>query len=244
MEGKQTKPWEKSTMPNTTVRAAAEGMPAINRRRLLNLTGAGLALAATAATVLKAPAAPIAATPAEHPDAELFRLDQEMEEAYSQMNRAAKLCKRLDRKCEKLYPPDPPKWEEPPMPEDVRVAFHAMTVKDMGTNRPAIYAAWSNEVKEQRAANNGLQQAYQAKWQEINRESGLDAAEDAFGVRVSEVDEFAKRICSIPAHTFEGMAVKLRAHVRCGGEIEKEEMYTDDYAFASIAADIRRLAGA
>lgn len=35
-------------MPNTPVRAAAEGMPNVNRRRLLNLTGAGLALAATA----------------------------------------------------------------------------------------------------------------------------------------------------------------------------------------------------
>ncbi|TIQ56685.1 MAG: hypothetical protein E5X64_43815, partial [Mesorhizobium sp.] len=79
------------------------------------------------------------------------------------MNRAAKVCKRVGRKCEKLYPPRPPKWEEPDMPEDVRVAFQAMTVKDMGTiNRPAIYAAWSNEVKEQKAANNGLQQAYHA----------------------------------------------------------------------------------
>lgn len=45
-------------MPNTTVRAAAEGMPDFNRRRLLNLTGAGLALAATAAGIRKAPAAP------------------------------------------------------------------------------------------------------------------------------------------------------------------------------------------
>ncbi|RWK54300.1 hypothetical protein [Mesorhizobium sp.] len=226
-------------MPNTTVLAAAEGMPEINRRRML----LGLAAASTAAAAITVASA-AGCAPAEHPDAVLFRLDQEMEVAYSQMNRAAKVCKRVGRKCEKLYPPRPPKWEEPDMPEDVRVAFQAMTVKDMGTiNRPAIYAAWSNEVKEQKAANNGLQQAYHAKWQEINRESGLDAAEDAFGVRVSEVDEFAKRICSIPAHTFEGMAVKLRAHVRTGGEIEKAEMYLDDYAFASIAADIRRLAG-
>lgn len=66
-------------MPNTYVRAAAEGMPDINRRRLLNLTGAGLALDATGAAVRKASAAPIDAAPAEHPDAELFRLDQEME---------------------------------------------------------------------------------------------------------------------------------------------------------------------
>ncbi|MER8965417.1 hypothetical protein NKI25_06800 [Mesorhizobium sp. M0808] len=51
-------------MPNITVRAAAEGMPAINRRRILNLTGAALALAATAASIGKAPAAPIEVGPA------------------------------------------------------------------------------------------------------------------------------------------------------------------------------------
>lgn len=51
-------------MPNITVRAAAEGMPEINRRRLLNLTGAGLALAATSATLGKASAASIDAAPA------------------------------------------------------------------------------------------------------------------------------------------------------------------------------------
>ncbi|TIP74833.1 MAG: hypothetical protein E5X53_12390 [Mesorhizobium sp.] len=51
-------------MPNTTVRAAAEGMPEVNRRRLLNLTGAGIALAATSATLGKASAAPIDAAPA------------------------------------------------------------------------------------------------------------------------------------------------------------------------------------
>ncbi|RWQ41977.1 MAG: hypothetical protein EOS21_11495 [Mesorhizobium sp.] len=51
-------------MPNITVRAAAEGMPDVNRRRLLNLAGAGLALAATSATIRKAAAAPIDAAPA------------------------------------------------------------------------------------------------------------------------------------------------------------------------------------
>ncbi|RWD41932.1 MAG: hypothetical protein EOS25_27040 [Mesorhizobium sp.] len=51
-------------MPNITVRAAAEGMPDVNRRRLLNLTGAGLALAATSATLRKAAAAPIDVAPA------------------------------------------------------------------------------------------------------------------------------------------------------------------------------------
>jgi hypothetical protein len=45
-------------MPNISVRAAAEGMPNINRRRLLNLAGAGLALAATAVAAKPSVAAP------------------------------------------------------------------------------------------------------------------------------------------------------------------------------------------
>jgi hypothetical protein len=56
-------------MPNTPVRAAAEGMPSINRRRAM--LGAGAAIAALAATTL--PAEPATA------DAELIRLGQELD---------------------------------------------------------------------------------------------------------------------------------------------------------------------
>ncbi|WP_156388954.1 hypothetical protein [Mesorhizobium sp. Root695] len=45
-------------MPNTSIRAAAEGLANVNRRRLLNLTGAGLALAATAMATKPSVAAP------------------------------------------------------------------------------------------------------------------------------------------------------------------------------------------
>jgi hypothetical protein len=71
-------------MPNTTVRAAAEGMPAINRRRIL----IGLAAASTAAAVTTAPAAhaALAATPAENP--ELLRLEGEFAQAFSDLNDA------------------------------------------------------------------------------------------------------------------------------------------------------------
>ena len=45
-------------MPNTPVRAAAEGMPAFNRRKALTLTGSGVAAAlATMAISKPAPAA-------------------------------------------------------------------------------------------------------------------------------------------------------------------------------------------
>ncbi|RWJ41578.1 hypothetical protein [Mesorhizobium sp.] len=226
-------------MPNNHVRAAAEGMPAINRRRLLNLTGAGLALAATSAAVRNVSAAAMPDAPAEHPDAELFALDKEMEEVHARMEAASEANSTLSDKIEALLPPRPPEWEEPDMPEDVRVAFHAMTVKDMGTiNRPAIYAAWSNEVKEQKAANKALHDAYHAKCEEINREGGMDAAEEAFNALCGEEWDAGKRIFAIPAYTLEGMAVKIRAGQRLG----LENFSDPSEAYLSIAADIRRLA--
>ncbi|RWO36455.1 MAG: hypothetical protein EOS11_32585 [Mesorhizobium sp.] len=226
-------------MPNITVRAAAEGMPAINRRRLLNLTGAGLALAATSAAVRNVSAAARPDAPAEHPDAALFRLDKELEEVHARMETASEANSTLSDKIEALLPPMPAKWEEPDMPEDVRVAFQAMTVKDMGTiNRPAIYAAWSNEIKEQRAANKALHDAYHAKIAEIHREGGMDAAEEAFNALCDQEWEIGMRICAIPAQTLEGMTVKLRVSDRLG----LEDFGDPNEAFMSIAADIRRLA--
>lgn len=239
-------------MPNTHVRAAAEGMPAINRRRLLNLTGAGLALAATSATLGKASAAPIDAALSEHPDAELFRLDQEMEEAHARMERASEANSRVSDKIEALLPPrplNPSKWKSPPMPAHLKqqwddglknVLFADIAKRDW-QSEPV--RAWFEAIDREKAQVQASWDEWSALRDERYRERNYDALEEAFNACVSEVDEFTKRICSIPAHTFEGMAVKLRAHVRSGGEIEKEEMYLDDYALASIAADIRRLAG-
>ncbi|RWM14463.1 MAG: hypothetical protein EOR73_26610 [Mesorhizobium sp.] len=241
-------------MPNTHVRAAAEGMPDVNRRRLLNLTGAGLALAATAATVRNVSAAPIDA-PAEHPDAALFQLEQEMEEAHARMERASKANTRVSRKIEALLPPRPihPRdWEKQKskMPAHLKqqwddglknVLFADIAKRDW-QSEPV--RAWFEAIDREKAQVQASWDEWKALKDERYRERNYDALEEAFNTCVSEVDEFTKRICSIPAHTFEGMAVKLRAHVRSGGEIEKEEMYLDDYALASIAADIRRLATA
>jgi hypothetical protein len=232
-------------MPNTTVRAAAEGMPNVNRRRLLNLTGAGLALAVTAAGVRKAPAAPI---DAEHPDAALFALESEMEEAHARMKRLERASSRADRKVRKAVGPrplHPTDWEAPPMPAHLKQqwddALKQVLFVDVGAGNwePAPVRAWRDEVKKERTRVEAAWDEYSAKLKEL----GYDAKEDAFNASVSELDDVAKRIFAIPAYTFEGMAVKLRAHVRCGGEIEKAEMYVDDYALASIATDIERLTG-
>ncbi|WP_419693567.1 hypothetical protein ACN2CC_20820 [Mesorhizobium muleiense] len=235
-------------MPNTHVRAAAEGMPAISRRRLLNLTGAGLALAASAASVRNASATPPVAAPAEHPDAELFRLDQEMEAAHARMKRMERASSRADRKALKAVgprPTHPSDWKSPSMPEHLsemrEAALKSVLFVDVVNTdwEPAPVRAWRDAIKQEKAQVRAAWDEYWAKLKDLEH----DANEDAFNACVNEVDEFTKRICSIPAHTFEGMAVKLRAHVRSGGEIEKEEMYLDDYAFSSIAADIKRLVG-
>ncbi|TIL43407.1 hypothetical protein [Mesorhizobium sp.] len=223
-------------MPNTLVRAAAEGMPAINRRRLLNLTGAGLALAATAASVRNASATP-AAAPAEHPDADLFRLDKEMEEAHARMETASESNSALSDKIEALLPPRPPKWEDPDMPDHIHEMYLDRRIRDVG-EIPEPIRAWLQERREQRAANKALQDAYHAECEEINREGGMDAAEEAFNALCDEEWEAGKRIFAIPAYTLEGMAVKIRAGQRLG----LENFSDPSEAYLSIATDIRRLA--
>lgn len=162
-----------------------------------------------------------------------------MDKATAAMNRALKASRRIDRKCDKLFPPEPPKWKEPDMPEDVKTAFHAMTVKDMVHNRSAIYDAWCKEVAEQRAAHEALQVARRAKIDEIHFKFGAGAAEEAFDESVSALYAVGRRILATPANTLEGLLVKLRV----ADNLDLQHAAEND-ALVSIAADIRRWAGA
>ncbi|TIM51233.1 MAG: hypothetical protein E5Y69_06630 [Mesorhizobium sp.] len=94
-------------------------------------------------------------------------------------------------------------------------------------------------LDEQRAANKAIQDAYLDKVDEINRESGVDVAEEAFNARVDELYKIGDRIIATPANTLEGILVKLRAV-----DMMDFASFADENAvFLSIAADIRRLAG-
>ncbi|WP_214471054.1 hypothetical protein [Mesorhizobium sp. dw_380] len=229
-------------MPKLTFPAAGEAMPGaevmpitgrFSRRLLLGAFAAAPAMAATAAL-----AATIPAAPAEHPDAELFRLDCEMEEAQARMEQASKVEKKIYRKCAKLYPPKPAEWEEPRMPDDVMEAFAAATIGDTWNNKlPTIWTAWNKEVTAQRSAWKALKEAHAEKVDAINREGGLYAVDDASDARFAEVGQVGKRIFATPAHTLDGMVIKLRASDRLS-----LEDFPDNEAFVSIAADIRRLA--
>lgn len=127
-------------MPNTPVLAAGEAMPAANVSRRLALLG-GLSAAAALAVVPRAHAAPV-----EHPDAELFRLDQEMEEACARMDEAVAVARRIDSECEKLYPPRPPEWVRPSMPDDVLDILAAMSFNDRQPNCQNLFALGTRRV--------------------------------------------------------------------------------------------------
>ncbi|TPN45324.1 hypothetical protein FJ976_24120 [Mesorhizobium sp. B1-1-9] len=219
-------------MPNTHVLAAGEAMPAANVSRRLALLG-GLSAAAALAVMPRAHAAP-----AEHPDAELFRLDKEMDKAAAAMKEALRACRRLDKKCAKLYPPAPANWEEPRIPEDAREAFATATIGDTwGGKLPPIYAAWRKGVGEQRTAYEALRIAHRAKVDDIQREVGADAAEEAFEASISAQYDVAGRILALPANTLAGVLVKLRM----ADTMDLQSACEND-ALVSIAADIRRLA--
>ncbi|RWN41636.1 hypothetical protein LRP31_06700 [Mesorhizobium mediterraneum] len=176
---------------------------------------------------------------AEHPDADLLWLDKEMEEADVQRNLAAKACRRIGKKCEKLFPPAPPQWEPPDMPDSLRKIIGNSTIHDLKSNPPAHLLAWRQLLDEQRAASKALQEAYLDKVDEINRQSGVDAAEKALSARVDELYKIGDRIIATPANTLEGILVKLRAV----DMMDFASFAAESAVFSSIAADIRRLAG-
>ncbi|MER9870835.1 hypothetical protein NKJ35_27280 [Mesorhizobium sp. M0136] len=217
-------------MPNALVAAAAEGLPSINRRQVLH------SLAASSAAAAALVAAIPAARAAEHPDADLFWLDQEMVEAEAQMNRANKACCRVGRKADKLYPPQPAAWKERRMPDDLHEMTGGMLVRDLAfpEKQPAPLRDFHRAREEQRAAHRALQEAFVIKVAEINREAGVDAAEAAYSARSAEFYQVGDRILAMPANTLAGIIVKLRAADKIDAKSE---------ALISIAADIRRLAG-
>lgn len=230
---------------SNTVRAAAEGLPKIFQAEnnfgdtVPAKNGFSRRSVLGALATLPVASLPGLAETAEHPDADLFWLDKEMEEADVQRNLAAKACRRIGKKCEKLYPPAPPQWEQPAMPDYLHKIIANSTIHDLKRKTPEPLLAWQKALDEQRAANKALQEAYLDKVDEINRESGVDAAEEALSARVDELYKIGDRIFATPANTLEGILVKLRAV-----DMMDFASFADENAvFLSISADIRRLAG-
>ncbi|BCH18855.1 hypothetical protein [Mesorhizobium sp. L-2-11] len=210
----------------------------VSRRSIVAATAIAAGMStALAKTALGTPGTSIK----EHPDADLFWLDQEMAEAEAQMNRANKACERVGRRADKLFPAELPAWKEPSMPNHISEMMGGMLVRDLAypEKQPAPLRDWHRACGEQRAAYRALQEAHQDKVDEIYREAGIDAAEEAYRERTDEFFKVVERILATPASTLQGIVVKLGAADR----LDFNNFSAKNDALISIAADIRRLAG-
>ena len=233
-------------MPNTRVPAAGEAMPVIGRFSRRVLLGAIAAVPATAALATPPKVFPdFGAAPAEHPDAALFALDREMEEARANLAKASKAQDEIYQRCEDLYPPRPAEWEEPKMPDHIQEMVMAMTFGDVARHpekEPIAYREWHKWRDGEKAAWRAQQEAYLKQVETIEREGGLYIADEAYDARLDEVWQVGRRIFATPASTLEGMAIKLHTSNKLNSlDIVLDDL-SEDKAFLSIAADIRRLA--
>ncbi|MBZ9760336.1 hypothetical protein LB553_05530 [Mesorhizobium sp. CA8] len=212
----------------------------LTRRAALGALASLPAIAgATAALAMPEAAAP------HHPDAELFQLEQELETVKVRMDKLERAQSRLSRKAEKAAgakPLNPRDWVTPTMPKDLwdmlistrdRTMFGDM-VKDGFDWRPAPVQAWHEAVAKERAQIQAAWDEYSARCDEQHRLHDFDAKEAEYDDAVSEHWDIGQRIFDIPAHTLEGMAVKVRtAKSLCLPE--------SGDALVSISADIVRL---
>ncbi|MER9278765.1 hypothetical protein [Mesorhizobium sp. M0522] len=217
----------------------AEIIPNVFSRRVL--LGAFAALPAGAAALVVA--TPIPAEPAEHPDADLFWLYQELEEAHARTERASKVCSRAGKKYEAALPPPPPdpneycenvKWSD-----EVSAAWDGMTMGDYRAGRlPAAYQSYEWAKEKEIAIRRAARDKYETERKELSRKFKINALEKAFDDLVDEMFKVGDRIFATPANTLEGMVIKIRTADR----LDLKSFAGND-AFVSIAADIRRLAG-
>jgi hypothetical protein len=227
-------------MPNTSVRAAAEGMPNINRRRAM--LGAGATAAALAVTSLPAESA-------SHPDEALFIIEKEFDAAEQSFRAALDTCTAAEKKATEAAGPKPvmlSEWEETKgkMPVDIKEIHDAalMNVRlgdAMNTKEwhPEPVRAYYDARAEERAAIKAAWDAFAAKRDEFFVQFDCKRLEKEWEARFEEVAAIGDRIFETPAHTIEGMAVKVRA----GKVLNLDDFAGPDEVLASIAEDIERL---
>lgn len=236
-------------MPNTTVPAAGEAVPATQiitgrfSRRLM-LMGAVASIPAIGA----ATAAPDKSTRVNpHPDAELFRLDQEMAALQARSDEIGRELAQIENMAEATAGPkpiDPRDWREaaPRQPARIREMSDAwmkkcrdLSVEEGRAACPPPVRKWLDDWQDER-------DRVKAEWEDYGKRRamhekllGIDEKEAEDEEQSEAVWQLGMRIFEKPAHTYEGLAVKLRA---------AERLTLDDFgeneALASIAADIWR----
>ncbi|WP_143748325.1 hypothetical protein [Mesorhizobium carmichaelinearum] len=181
-------------MPNTTVRAAAEGMPDVNRRRLL----LGLAAASTAAVALAV--APHAHATSDQPSSKLPGLEAAF---YLEWNKLRAM-EPDHAAAERRYFEERAKLVKPVMREHTAAeleAWRKITVAEMPEWRFPGRLEFDEAI---RAYN-------KAEWA-IRRRTGFTKIDRAYQGQHGRVSAAADRVIRCRAHTFEDLAAKARVH--------------------------------
>ncbi|MER8810431.1 hypothetical protein [Mesorhizobium australicum] len=235
-------------MPNTHVPAAGEAMPAVEEMHIITgrfsrramLIGAIATISAAGAAV----AAPAVSTVVDiHPDAELLRLDVEMEATLVRSDQLGHDLARIEEMAANAVgsrPLHPSAWESPPMPDDITAMRKALILKivaDGGGDitMPAPVREWQRATTEAKAQVMAAWEEYEKRCSRHQRLLGYDAKEAEDEECSASLWDIGQRIFAMPANTVEGLAVKLRASDRLG-----LDNFPDNEAFQSIAVDIRR----
>ncbi|RUV87981.1 hypothetical protein EOA75_24825 [Mesorhizobium sp. M1A.F.Ca.IN.022.07.1.1] len=226
----------------------------VDRRALLASSAAATAALAVVVSAQEAHAGEtptsgaLTARIGEHPDAELFRLESEMEVASARLKKIERSQSRKSKKAEKAAGPrplHPHDWKAPAMPDDLseihQSALQKATVADLKHDqwRPAPVAAWQEQVDRERDLVKAEWDRFCERLAEQNRLLGYNVEEAEFNAACDHEWQIGMSIFAVPAHTIDGMMVKLRA----SDTLRLEDFANANEAYASIAADIRRLAG-
>lgn len=216
-------------MPNTTVLAAAEGMPEINRRRML----LGLAAASTAAAAITAASA-AGCAPVENP--ELVRLGNHLPEAAAEYRVALEEIEWIAAEWKHRWPlaPDEITWPrgdyldgerdiagrllKRPGEERVRGIRDVKHLAAMvATDRPLRHNA-SDAMRARRAkwlatAKRELKigKLYKVQTTRLRKVSGMDLAKARAAAAKKSLSDLVTTIMEQPGTTMEGMLIKAQA---------------------------------
>ncbi|RWP56501.1 hypothetical protein [Mesorhizobium sp.] len=248
-------------MPNTTVRAAAEGMPEINRRRML----LGLAVASTAAATAVTVASAAGCAPVENP--ELIRVGNRLSDASAQYLAALKEIEWIAAEWKHRWPLAP---DEITMPRGYYIdgerdiagrllkrpgEEHVRCIRDVrnlaaivATDRPLRHNA-SEAMRARRAhwlarAKRELKigKLYQVQTARLRKTSGMDLAKARAAAAKKSLSDLVTAIMEQPGTTMEGMLIKAQAVTTFNKAMARKYPLEGELWAAQLAASVLQLA--
>ncbi|MER9410292.1 MULTISPECIES: hypothetical protein [unclassified Mesorhizobium] len=177
-------------MPNTPVRAAAEGMPNLSRRRLLNLTGAGLALAATAMATKPSDAAP---------SAQVAELEAAFLAEWAALRSLEPALNAAELRYYSVRGKRPVAGE---MTAEEVETLRRTTVAELATMQPSRASVEHAEAL----------RAYNKADAAARRKTGYGKIDKAYAKATHRTSDAANALLRYPAATLEDLASKVRVH--------------------------------